>query len=62
MNEEEAYGKLAKGVLRFNIISIILGVIIGKLSTVINGFIVFWISIHTIPYAVYKKQSIKRVF
>jgi len=59
VNEEEAYRKLAKGVLRVNIVSIILGVIVGTLSSLINGFFTFWICIHAIPYIYVRKKGLK---
>lgn len=56
MKEQEAYKKLARAILRVNIISLIVAALTAVFSTVLHGFIAFWVSIHLISYAIYQNN------
>jgi len=52
-----AQKQLTKGIIKVNLVSLILAVITAILFTVLHGFVIFWIGIHTISYAFYIKEQ-----
>ena len=57
MDGNRAQKQLTKGIIKVNLVSLILAVITAILFTVLHGFVIFWIGIHTISYAFYIKEQ-----